>query len=45
MPGDGAAFKKEADEGSNPMLKSFAAETYKIVQRHIGELDAKTSLK
>ncbi len=43
--GDGAAFKKEAEEGSNPALKSFAAETYKIVQRHIGELDAKTSLK
>lgn len=43
--GDGAAFKKEAEEGTNPALKSFAAETYKIVQRHIGELDAKTSLK
>ena len=43
--GDGAAFLKESKEGSNPMLKSFAAETYKIVQRHIGELDAKTSLK
>ena len=43
--GDGAAFLKEAKEGSNPMLKSFAADTFKIVQRHIGELDAKTSLK
>ena len=43
--GDGAAFLKESKEGSNPMLKSFAAETYKIVQRHIGELEAKTSLK
>ncbi len=43
--GDGAAFLKESKEGSNPMLKAFAAETYKIVQRHIGELEAKTSLK
>ena len=43
--GDGAAFLKESKEGSNPMLKAFAAETYKIVQRHIGELEAKTSLE
>ena len=40
--GDGAAFAKEAKEGTNPMLKAFAAETFKIVQRHIGELEAKT---
>jgi putative membrane protein len=40
--GDGAAFAKEAKGGSNPDLKAFAAETYKIVQRHLGELDAKT---
>jgi putative membrane protein len=39
---DGAAFKKEASEGGNPDLKAFAAETYKIVQRHLGELGAKT---
>lgn len=43
--GDGAAFLKETKEGTNPALKSFAAETYKIVQRHVGELNAKTSLK
>ena len=41
--GDGAAFLKESKEGSNAMLKSFAAETYRIVQRHIGELDAKVN--
>jgi len=38
---DGAAFAKEAREGTNPDLKAFAAETYKIVQRHLGELGAK----
>jgi putative membrane protein len=38
---DGAAFKKEATEGSNPDLKAFAGETYRIVQRHLGELGAK----
>jgi putative membrane protein len=38
---DGAAFKKEAMEGSNPDLKAFAAETYRIVERHLGELGAK----
>jgi putative membrane protein len=37
---DGAAFAKEAKNGSNPDLKAFAAETYKIVQRHLGELNA-----
>jgi putative membrane protein len=40
--GDGAAFQKESKDGTNPDLKAFAAETYNIVQRHIGELDAKT---
>jgi putative membrane protein len=40
---DGAAFKKEAKQGTNPALKAFAASTYDIVQRHIGELDAKTT--
>ena len=38
---DGAAFKKEAVEGTNPDLKEFSAETYRIVERHLGELDAK----
>ena len=39
---DGAAFAKEASGGTNTGLRAFAAETYKIVQRHIGELKAKT---
>jgi putative membrane protein len=39
---DGAAFAKEATSGTNPDLKAFAAETYRIVQRHLGELRAKT---
>ena len=38
---DGAAFLKETKDGENPQLKAFAAETFKIVQRHIGELEAK----
>jgi putative membrane protein len=38
---DGAAFAKEATSGTNPDLKAFATETYRIVQRHLGELDAK----
>jgi putative membrane protein len=38
---DGAAFAKETTSGSNPDLKAFAAETYRIVQRHLGELGAK----
>src|SRR5580692_3591678 len=38
---DGAAFAKEAVSGTNPDLKEFAAETYRIVQRHLGELGAK----
>ena len=40
---DGAAFLKESQDGGAPALKSFAASTYDIVQRHIGELDAKTT--
>lgn len=40
---DGAAFAKEAKSGTNPDLKAFAAETHRIVQRHIGELGAKTN--
>jgi putative membrane protein len=39
---DGAAFLKESTAGSNPDLKAFAAETYRIVQRHLGELGATT---
>lgn len=38
---DGAAFAKEATSGTNPDLKAFAAEAYRIVRRHLGELDAK----
>ena len=37
---DGAAFAKEASQGSDPKLKAFAAETHRIVERHIGELKA-----
>ena len=40
---DGAAFLKESKGGSDPALKSFAAATYDIVQRHIGELSARTT--
>ena len=39
---DGAAFATESKSGTNPDLKAFAAETHAIVQRHIGELSAKT---
>jgi len=35
---DGAAFAKEAKHGTNPDLKAFAAETHRIVERHLGEL-------
>ena len=38
---DGAAFAKESKGGTNPDLKAFAAETYRIVQRHLGEIGAK----
>jgi predicted outer membrane protein len=38
---DGAAFAKEAASGTNPDLKEFAVETYRIVQRHFRELGAK----
>jgi putative membrane protein len=37
---DGAAFAAEAKSGSDPKLKAFAAETHRIVERHIGELNA-----
>ena len=38
---DGAAFAKEATGGTNADLKAFAAETHRIVMRHLGELGAK----
>ncbi len=38
---DGAAFAKEAKGGTNPDLKAFAAETHRIVERHLGEIEAK----
>lgn len=37
---DGAAFATEAKSGTNQKLKAFAAETHRIVERHIGELRA-----
>jgi putative membrane protein len=37
---DGAAFANESTGGANSDLKSFAAETHRIVLRHIGELKA-----
>lgn len=37
---DGAAFAKETASGLDPKLKAFAAETHRIVLRHIGELRA-----
>jgi putative membrane protein len=37
---DGAAFQQESIGGSNPDLKAFAAETHRIVLRHLGELGA-----
>ncbi len=37
---DGAAFAMEARKGSDPRLRAFAAETHRIVERHIGELKA-----
>ena len=40
---DGAAFLMEAKNGTNPALKAFAAATFNIVQRHIGELNARTT--
>jgi hypothetical protein len=37
---DGAAFA--AITSTNPDLKAFAAETHRIVQRHLGELGVKS---
>jgi putative membrane protein len=37
---DGAAFAKEAGGGTDSKLRAFAAETHRIVLRHIGEVNA-----
>lgn len=37
---DGAAFAEESTAGTNAALKAFAAETHRIVLRHIAELSA-----
>lgn len=37
---DGAAFAKEAEGGTNPDLRAFAAETVLIVKRHLGSIHA-----
>ena len=37
---DGAAFAAEAKGGTDPKLRAFAAETHRIVERHVGELRA-----
>jgi putative membrane protein len=37
---DGAAFRVEAKQGTNPALRAFAAETHRIVMRHLGEVHA-----
>ncbi len=37
---DGAAFAAEAHHGTDPKLRAFAAETHRIVERHVGELKA-----
>ncbi len=39
---DGAAFAAEAKGGTDPKLRGFAAETHRIVESHIGELDAES---
>ncbi len=40
---DGAAFAAEAKGGTDPKLREFAAQTHRIVQSHIGELDAEST--
>ena len=37
---DGGAFAKEAEDGTNPDLRAFAAETVLIVKRHLGSIHA-----
>ena len=39
---DGAAFAAEAKGGTDPKLRDFAAETHRIVESHVGELDAES---
>ncbi len=41
-PKDGAAFLKESMSGGSPDYRAFGAETHKIVQRHIGAIQATT---
>ena len=40
---DGAAFAAEAKGGTDPKLRDFAAETHRIVESHIGELNAEST--
>ena len=40
---DGATFATEARSGTDPRLRNFAAETHRIVQSHVGELDAEST--
>ena len=40
---DGAAFATEAQGGTDPKLRTFAAETHRIVLSHVGELDAEST--
>ena len=37
---DGAAFAAEAKNGMDPKMRAFAAETHRIVLRHLGEIKA-----
>jgi putative membrane protein len=39
---DGATFGQEATAGATPDFRAFAAESHKIVQRHIGAIHATT---
>lgn len=39
-PKDGAAFLKESKDGGGPGYRAFGDETHKIVQRHIGAIQA-----
>ena len=39
-PKDGAAFLKESQGGGGQGFRAFGAETHKIVQRHIGAIQA-----
>ena len=39
---DGAAFAKESQGGGSAEYRTFAAETHRIVARHIGAIQAET---